>query len=746
MAGVLVVVLVLSSLPVSVSTPGGSDTASGQGLLLSPDGSMTPLRIPFPLDVIGEGRTQELRAVFPGAVAAKIDLGLSDVARLARDKRIAEDGSVSVIVRMSAGAATPSGLLDVRTSALLPFIAGRVAFGDLPTLALSPGVERVFADDLMRTQLEDSIQIVRAPEAHERTDLLGTSLNGAGVTIAIIDTGVDYTHPDLGGCFGQGCKVIGGYDFSNEDPDPMDDSGHGTHVAATAAGANGVAPGASILAYKVCGRDGSCATSAILAAIERAQADGANIISMSLGGPGTTWHPLAQAADSAVANGVVVVSAAGNAGERDGSVGVPAASRLGIAVGATDKRDELAWFSSRGLTYQAQNDPVGVKPDIVSPGVDIRAPVPTGVCELCDPSGYRSLSGTSMATPHVAGAAAILLQAHPLWSPTLVKGALTAGAKPLPYLAREVGAGRLDVIGALDARVALVGPTLFAGVDPTSREGFWPQLNFAVANLGDEVVFVRVGMDAGTEGATATDASFAAPLPAPVPPGVAFEFDLHLNVTNAGVPDGWHEWRAFATASPNAPADVATLASPSDENVAMGTVALLKTGVVEVTAVGDPSSITLASTTTANVVSGVGRFLLPPGSFDLFARYDEGYLIREDILHEGETNITIDASTIEHEVRMMPRLANGDVVAVSQLPRCERAPIEGACWRGGGIRLQGPHFSIASFTNGDVRIRVSNVSHTWTAGAFTELHEGDAVVVTRAGAPFENAPLELSTE
>src|SRR3989344_1188849 len=158
-------------------------------------------------------------------------------------------------------------------------------------------------------------------------------LTGKGITIGIIDTGVDYTHEDLGGCFGASCKVIGGYDFVNNDNDPMDDVGHGTHVAATAAGngvLKGVAPDAKIVAYKVCGTGLiGCPYDDIMASIQRSLdpnqdedfSDHLDIISLSLGGGCGGYNddcgpndPLSKSIDNVVDNGIVAVVAAGNCG------------------------------------------------------------------------------------------------------------------------------------------------------------------------------------------------------------------------------------------------------------------------------------------------------------------------------------------------------------------------------------------------------------------------------------------------
>ncbi|HLC75470.1 MAG TPA: S8 family serine peptidase, partial [Candidatus Nanoarchaeia archaeon] len=187
------------------------------------------------------------------------------------------------------------------------------------------GIERVGSIE------EEQIDVLTSGDPvdallHESVDLIGASspggawdqgYTGQGVAIGIIDTGVDYTHPDLGGCFGQGCKVVGGYDFVNNDHDPIDDHGHGTHVAATAAGKGdyngdnvrdagefwGVAPDAKIMAYKVLDASGSGTMAGVIAGINRAVSDHADIISLSLGGPGDPDDLVSRAIDNAVDNG-----------------------------------------------------------------------------------------------------------------------------------------------------------------------------------------------------------------------------------------------------------------------------------------------------------------------------------------------------------------------------------------------------------------------------------------------------------
>ena len=324
-------------------------------------------------------------------------------------------------------------------------------------------VEQIDLDRKVQAILDVSRPLIKAEQVWKLADSQGRNLTGKGIEVAVIDTGVDYTHPDLGGCFGSSCKVVGGWDFVNADADPMDDHGHGTHVAATVAGVNnqglaGIAPDAKIYGYKVLNSGGSGSWSQVINGIKRAvdpnndgnKSDHVDIISMSLGGVGTEDDPIAKAVDEAVDAGVVVISAAGNSGTANGAVGVPAAAKKGIAVAATDDLDKLASFSSRGPT--SQNN---LKPDIAAPGVNICAAEWDSwlTDRRCVDNKHISISGTSMATPHVSGAAALILQAHPDWSPQKVKSALMSVSKDLNLKPWEQGTGRIDILNSVQAKV-----------------------------------------------------------------------------------------------------------------------------------------------------------------------------------------------------------------------------------------------------------------------------------------------------
>lgn len=312
-------------------------------------------------------------------------------------------------------------------------------------------VEAVRRLPYVRKVHEDAPVKAFASEDRTRNERIGAermwsemNVRGDGIVVAVIDSGVDYMHPALGGGIGAGFKVRAGWDFVTGDEDPMDEHGHGTHVAGIIAGNNdevrGVAPHATLLAYRVLNQYGEGSTSDILAAIEwtvdpnrdNDPSDHADVANMSLGGGGDADSPLSQAVDQATLAGVVFSLAAGNTpGER--SVGSPASARLGITVGASDSEDVLAGFSSRGPSAPGWD----LKPEVVAPGVMIRSAKAGG--------GTLVASGTSMAAPHVAGAAALLRELHPDWTPADVKAALVGSAKPIVEHVMGQGGGRIDV-------------------------------------------------------------------------------------------------------------------------------------------------------------------------------------------------------------------------------------------------------------------------------------------------------------
>ncbi|MGW0863982.1 S8 family peptidase [Streptomyces sp. NPDC002611] len=312
------------------------------------------------------------------------------------------------------------------------------------------GIAHVWLDGVRKASLDKSVAQIGTPKAWS------AGFDGKGVKIAVLDTGVDATHADLKG------QVIGAKNFTTS-PDTTDKVGHGTHVASIAAGTGaksggkykGVAPGAKILNGKVLDDGGFGSDSEVLAGIEWAAAEGADVVNMSLGGGDTPAIDPLEAAVNKLSEekGILFAIAAGNEGELgDQTIGSPGSAAAALTVGAVDDKDVLADFSSRGPGMDG-----ALKPDVTAPGVDITAASAPGnqiAQEVGEnPAGYMSISGTSMATPHVAGAAAILKQQHPTWKYAELKGALTGSTKGGKYTPFEQGSGRIQVDKAITQSV-----------------------------------------------------------------------------------------------------------------------------------------------------------------------------------------------------------------------------------------------------------------------------------------------------
>jgi subtilisin family serine protease len=428
-------------------------------------------------------------------------------------------------------------------------LSGAAVTLDAATLArvkALPYVSRVSFDGSMHTLSEPGLQPgVAAVHAPELWSARGT--RGAGVTVAIIDTGIDYHHSALGGGFGPAFKVIGGYDFVNKDADPMDDHGHGTHVAGIVAGNStellGVAPDAKLIAFKVLNRDGYGSTSDIIAAIERCVdpngdgdfSDRVDVANMSLGGFGNPDDPLSRAVDAAVQAGVVFAVAAGNMGAAQ-TILSPGAAEHAVTVGAIDSTGAIAFFSSRGpnaLHYSS-------KPDVVAPGVNVLSAKMGG--------GVFEQSGTSMATPHVAGVAALLRAVHHDWSAEQVKSALMSTAQGPDLGVMVSGAGRVDALLGAAAAVDLLPQTLTFGIAGGVGNGatpFWSQhVSVSVKNRGDAP---RTYVTSFT-GTRAGIALTAVPPTVTLAPGETRTLDVMVNVDHTKLPftnDGTISYSGF---------------------------------------------------------------------------------------------------------------------------------------------------------------------------------------------------------
>ncbi|WP_237110058.1 S8 family serine peptidase [Nonomuraea sp. MG754425] len=349
------------------------------------------------------------------------------------------------------GVTTPLSSLQVRRLSSLGMSAVRVSKADAAqtwrTLTgartLVAGRTKLWLDGRRSFSLDESVKQIGAPQAWQQ------GLTGKGVTVTVLDTGYDPDHPDLKDA------VTQERNFSDE-PDMRDNHGHGTHVASIAAGRGekyrGVAPEASLAIGKVGGAAG-LTESAALAGMEWAAVEvKAKIVNMSFGGvDDRELDPLEQAVNTLSEQyGTLFVAAAGNVG-REQSVYSPASGDAALAVGAVDKQGRMADLSSQGPRVGDH----AIKPDLTAPGVEITAAAVGG--------GYVSESGTSMATPHVAGVAAILAQRHPDWTGAQLKAALIGSASPAdgvtPY---QQGAGLTDLTRVLKQHVVAKQANLWA--------------------------------------------------------------------------------------------------------------------------------------------------------------------------------------------------------------------------------------------------------------------------------------------
>ncbi|MER6629150.1 S8 family serine peptidase [Streptomyces sp. NPDC000987] len=324
------------------------------------------------------------------------------------------------------------------------------------------GIKRVWLDGRVRADMAESNAQIGSQAAWD------VGLTGEGVTVAVLDSGVDAGHPDLAGRISVSKSFVGGEDVA-------DRYGHGTHVTSTVGGSGaasdgrerGVAPGARLAVGKVLGDQGSGSESQIIAGMEWAARDvHARIVSMSLGTtePSDGTDPMSQALDTlSRETGALFVVAAGNTGAPS-SIGSPGAADAALTVGAVDAADRPAWFTSAGPRHGDN----ALKPDLSAPGVGILA----ARSSLTGGSGwYTAMSGTSMAVPHVAGAAALLAEEHPDWTGARLKDALMSTSRRLDATAGadayRSGAGRVSVPDAVAADI-----TATAGADLGFRR--WP--------------------------------------------------------------------------------------------------------------------------------------------------------------------------------------------------------------------------------------------------------------------------------
>ncbi|MGH9244841.1 MAG: S8 family serine peptidase [Acidimicrobiales bacterium] len=474
---------------VTVSPMGGGYGVTAQPAA-RPDGSTPVIEVTSAGD--GDGVYAVPEDARPYIDAGRLDEELFNVEYLATHGHIAEGGEpLPVIVEYAepyaadaadAAEALPSstptavlesidavalsvemGAADTFWAAIVGEPAGGVPERDAP---LRAGIDRVWLDRTVRVALDESVPRIGAPEAW------AAGFDGTGVTVAVIDTGIDATHPDADD------KIVASRSFVPGE-DVADGHGHGTHVASIAAGTGaasegrytGVAPGAELVIGKALSDAGTGPESQVIEAMEWAVLEqGADVVNLSLGSvPTDGSDPSSQAVNElTAATGALFVIAAGNTGPGSFTVSAPGAATAALTVGAVDDTDALAGFSSRGPRLGDH----AIKPEITAPGVDITAARAAGT-SMGTPvdEHYTTESGTSMATPHVAGAAAIVAQQHPDWDAEDLKAALVSTGVDGGYSVYEQGGGRVDVARAVRQPVETRPATADFAFLPWPQEG-----------------------------------------------------------------------------------------------------------------------------------------------------------------------------------------------------------------------------------------------------------------------------------
>ncbi|MFE6158494.1 S8 family serine peptidase [Streptomyces sp. NPDC056486] len=415
--------------------------------------------------------------------AGTLDERLFDVTELIRQGLGDEKGGALPLIvtydayeksaRRDAGPATPRGADKVRA---LPSVGGVAVKADRPGTfwrdvapsspktktktkskrntagsdgGFADGIDKIWLDGRVEADMAQSNEQIGTPKAWE------AGLTGKGVKVAVLDTGVDIGHPGLKDRVDATKSFIPGEEVA-------DRNGHGTHVTSTVGGSGaesdgnkekGVAPGAALSVGKVLSDEGSGSESQIIAGMEWAAKDvGAKVVSMSLGSQEASdgTDPMAAAVNTLSKDtGALFVIAAGNTGAPS-SIGSPGAADSALTIGAVDSADKAAYFTSQGPRHGDN----ALKPDLSAPGVDILA----ARSQLVDGEGYYTeMSGTSMATPHIAGVAALLAEKHPDWSGARLKDALMSTSEQLDASAYELGAGRVSVPHAVDAQITASG-------------------------------------------------------------------------------------------------------------------------------------------------------------------------------------------------------------------------------------------------------------------------------------------------
>jgi subtilisin family serine protease len=535
---------------------------------------------------------------------------------------------------------------------------------------------------------------------------------GKGIRVGIIDTGIDYRHEAFGGGSGGNNTVCGGYDFVNNDADPMDDNGHGTHVAGIIAGNShtitGMAIGASLYSYKALDASGGGYMSTVIAAIERAIQDSVKVINLSLGtSAGDPDDLLSRAVDRAAEKGIVVVAAAGNAGEF-GTIGSPGAARSALTVGAVDAHNIIASFSSKGPTQKN----FGMKPDVVAPGVSILSAKMGG--------GYVSMSGTSMSAPYVAGVAASLAEVHPEWSAAQIRDAIIESAQHLNYDWFTAGSGRVDPLRAARMQTVATPGSISLGFIAQTTAPWTKRETVYVANAN--AASQTYTLSTATSSPCVTIALQSSSLAVAPYQRAAVIADIHadnsLLAENLSLHEGY-------TGTITAVSALDTIRIPF---------AFFKGTVLHMQFDETPAQLILHNqkdkqysfqpkTNTLAVV-------LPSGTYDVLAAYfPSHYVVRESVQLAGLVSMQMNKTEAKNPIRILPIDESGTPVAAG-LPHEVFSSIDGIVHRESGISMistcGGPYTAAQSMS---VKY-ISNVSSRYVFGTTVNIQKGNSTTYT----------------
>ncbi len=535
---------------------------------------------------------------------------------------------------------SPTAKIVRQFSQVINGVCLNAARSEIDRMATFPGVKRVYEDKKVTAfPVSSSIKPMQV-----QSDATLTT-TGKGVKVGVIDTGVDYLHEALGGGFGPGFKVAGGYDFVNGKADPLDDNGHGTHVAGIIAGNSNslksMAPDARLFAYKVLDASGNGSTSTVIAGIEQAMIDSVDIINLSLGSSdGDPDDILSQAVDRAVEAGIVVVVAAGNDGDY-GTISSPGAAREALTVGAIDSLQSIAAFSSKGPS----NKIYGIKPDVVAPGVDILSAKMNG--------GYITMSGTSMAAPYVTAVAAKMRQLHPTWSAPEVRDAVISATEDLGSPIFSQGRGMVDTSRIGNVASFATPATVSFGFDNSSLAEWTQTDTVAFTNASTSLktyTFKNISSNGGIE------FQFS-PVSATLSSHATKSVVVGVSLNNSMLPDNTLLPQGY---------NGKILAISSSDTITIPYV-FFKGSVFQVSFSETPFQVVIhdqkSNSYYFNPTNSFLTAVVPAGTYDIITAFSgSAYVVKENLNTRDNLEISFDRSQANHIVTVSPTDENGETL------------------------------------------------------------------------------------